>query len=52
MMMLLSFVRLMLNLILVIPGNIMSFPLASAISFYTERERIKALKASSVKIKA
>jgi hypothetical protein len=30
----------------------MIFPLSTAISFYTERERIKALKASTVKVKA
>jgi len=47
-----SFIRLILSLIFVLPGNIMTFPLSSAINFYTEQERIKALKGSSVKIKA
>lgn len=47
-----SLIRLMLSLIFVLPGNIMVFPLSTAISFYAERERIKALKGSSVKVKA
>ena len=47
-----SFIRLMLSLIFVLPGNLMTFPLSAAINFYTEQERIKALKASTVKIKA
>lgn len=50
--MILSLIRLFFCLIFIIPGNIMIFPLSTAISFYTERERIKALKASSVKVKA
>lgn len=50
--MLLSLVRLLFSLIFVIPGNIMLYPLSSAVSFYAEAERIKALKASTVKIKA
>ena len=50
--MMVSFTRLIFSLVFVIPGNIMIFPLGTAVSFYAERERIKALKASSVKIKA
>ena len=50
--MILSFVRLLLSLLFVLPGNIMCFPLTTAISFYSEAERIKALKGSNVKIKA
>jgi len=50
--MIVSLVRLMLNFIFVLPGNLMSLPLSAAVGFYAERERIKALKASSVKIKA
>jgi glycerol-3-phosphate O-acyltransferase/dihydroxyacetone phosphate acyltransferase len=34
-----------------LPGGIITFPLSTAISFYAERERIKALKGSVVKIK-
>ena len=49
---LISFVRLMLSLVFVLPGNIMSLPLSTAIAFYAEQERIKALKSSSVKVKA
>lgn len=47
-----SLIRLMFSLIFVIPGNLLTFPLSAAIAFYTEQERIKALKGSSVKIKA
>ena len=47
-----SLVRLFLSMIFVLPGQVMTFPLAAAIAFYTEQERIKALKGSSVKIKA
>jgi hypothetical protein len=47
-----SLIRLFFCLIFVIPGNLMIFPLSTAISFYTERERIKALKGSTVKVKA
>ena len=47
-----SLIRLILSMIFVLPGNLMTFPLSAAINFYTEQERIKALKASSVKIKA
>lgn len=50
--MLVSFVRLCLSLIFVLPGNIMMFPLAVAISFYTEQQRLSALMGSSVKVKA
>lgn len=50
--MFISLIRLFFCLIFVIPGNIMIFPLSTAISFYTERERIKALKGSTVKVKA
>ena len=50
--MLISFFRLILSLIFVIPGNIMILPLSNAIAFYAERERIAALKTSTVKIKA
>ena len=47
-----SLIRLFFCLIFVIPGNLMIFPLSTYISFYTERERIKALKGSTVKVKA
>lgn len=47
-----SLIRLLLSLIFVLPGNIMILPLSTAISFYAERERIKALKGSDVKVKA
>ena len=50
--MLISFLRLMLSLIFVIPGNIMVLPLSSSISFYAERERVAALATSTVKIMA
>jgi glycerol-3-phosphate O-acyltransferase/dihydroxyacetone phosphate acyltransferase len=50
--MLVSLVRLLLSFIFVLPGNIMVFPLSTAISFYAERERIKALAGSTVKVKA
>ena len=49
---LISFVRLILSLVFVLPGNIMSLPLSTAIAFYAEQERIKALKSSTVKVKA
>jgi hypothetical protein len=47
-----SFLRLILCLIFALPGNIMTLPLSTAIAFYAEQERIKALKNSVVKIKA
>ena len=50
--MLISLIRLCLSLIFYLPGNIISFPLSTAIAYYTENERIKALKSSSVKIRA
>lgn len=50
--MLISLVRLCFSLIFYLPGNIITFPLSAAISYYTEQERIKALKSSTVKIKA
>jgi hypothetical protein len=43
---------LVLSLIFVLPGDIMVFPLSAAISYYTEQERIKALKGSKVKVRA
>ena len=49
---LVSLVRLILSLIFVLPGNIMVFPLSTAVAFYAEQERVKALKKSTVKIKA
>ena len=49
--MMLSLVRLFLSLMFVLPGYIMMFPLSSYISIYAEKERIKALKGSVVKIK-
>jgi glycerol-3-phosphate O-acyltransferase/dihydroxyacetone phosphate acyltransferase len=49
--MMLSLVRLILSLMFVLPGYIMMFPLSSIISIYAEKERIKALKSSVVKIK-
>ena len=50
--MLISLIRLCFSLIFYLPGNIISFPLSTAIAYYTENERIKALKSSSVKIRA
>jgi hypothetical protein len=47
-----SFVRLCLSLVFVLPGNLMTLPLSTAINLYTETQRIKALKGSSVKIRA
>uniref|UniRef100_A0A7S3FS93 Uncharacterized protein n=1 Tax=Strombidium rassoulzadegani TaxID=1082188 RepID=A0A7S3FS93_9SPIT len=47
-----SLLRLLLSLIFVLPGNIITFPLSTAIYFYCEQERVKALKKSSVKVKA
>lgn len=47
-----SLIRLIFSMIFVIPGNVIVFPLSLYISFYTEQERIKALKSSTVKIKA
>ena len=47
-----SLVRLILSMIFVIPGNLMVMPLSMYISTYTEQERLKALKSSSVKVKA
>ena len=41
--MFISFIRLCFSLIFYLPGNIITFPLSTAISYYTERERIKAL---------
>jgi hypothetical protein len=49
--MMVSLIRLCFSLVFVLPGNIMIFPLSNFISFYAEGERIKALKASVVKIK-
>jgi hypothetical protein len=50
--MLISLIRLLLSMLFVVPGDLMVFPLSTAINFYTEQERIKALKGSVVKIKA
>lgn len=50
--MVVSLVRLLFSLIFMLPGNIITFPLSTAIAFYSENERIKALKSSSVKVKA
>ena len=50
--MLYSLIRLLFSLIFVVPGNVITFPLTIGIGFYVERERIKALKNSTVKIKA
>lgn len=47
-----SFVRLFFSLVFVLPGNWMVYPLSLYISNYVERERIKALKNSVVKVKA
>lgn len=47
-----SFFWLCASLIFALPGNLISFPLSTAISFYAEQERIKALRASNVKVKA
>ena len=49
---LISLVRLILSMIFVIPGNLMIMPLSMYISTYTEQERLKALKSSTVKVKA
>lgn len=43
---------LLISLIFVLPGNLMLFPLSSAIAFKGEQERLKALKKSVVKVKA
>jgi hypothetical protein len=48
----LSLIRLLLSLMFVLPGNIIMFPLTSFIGIYAERERLKALKSSTVKVKA
>ena len=50
--MMMSLVRLLFSLIFVLPGNWIIYPLSLVISNYVERERIKALKNSVVKIKA
>ena len=50
--MFISLIRLLLSCLFVLPGDVMVFPLSSAIGYYTEQERIKALKGSVVKIKA
>lgn len=47
-----SLFRLILSLIFVIPGNLMIMPLSLYITQYAENERVKALKGSTVKIKA
>ena len=47
-----SFIRLCLSLVFVLPGYIITLPLSTAINLYTEQQRLKALKASTVKIKA
>jgi glycerol-3-phosphate O-acyltransferase/dihydroxyacetone phosphate acyltransferase len=47
-----SFVRLLFCLIFVIPGYIMIFPLSFTIGNYSEYQRIKSLKGSTVKVKA
>jgi glycerol-3-phosphate O-acyltransferase/dihydroxyacetone phosphate acyltransferase len=47
-----SFIRLLFSLIFVLPGNLMTLPLSTAINLYTEHQRIKALKASTVKVRA
>jgi glycerol-3-phosphate O-acyltransferase / dihydroxyacetone phosphate acyltransferase len=47
-----SFIRLMFSILFALPGTIMLFPLSTSIQFYAERERIKALKGSTVKINA
>jgi len=49
--MIVSLIRLVFSIIFVLPGDIMTLPLSTMISFYAERERVKALKASSVKVK-
>ncbi len=49
---LVSLVRLIFSLIFVLPGNWMIYPLSLFIGHYVERERIKALKNSVVKVKA
>ena len=50
--MLMSLIRLILSLIFMLPGSLMLMPLTTTISFYSERERIRCLKASTVKIMA
>ena len=47
-----SFFMLLISLIFVLPGNLMIFPLSSAIAFKGEQERLRALKKSVVKVKA
>jgi len=48
--MLVSFIRLCFSLVFMLPGTLITFPLSTAISFYSEREKIRCLKASTVKI--
>lgn len=50
--MMISLVRFIFSLIFVLPGNWMIYPLSLFIGNYVERERIKALKNSVVKVKA
>jgi len=50
--MIVSLIRLIFSLLFCLPGTIMLFPLSEAVQFYSERERIKALKGSTVKINA
>lgn len=47
-----SFIRMCISLVFVLPGNIMMFPLSVTVGFYAEQERLSALKSSSVKVKA
>lgn len=39
-------------MLLIIPGNLITYPLTTVVNYQTELERIKALKNSNVKIKA
>lgn len=49
--MIVAFMKWIVCLIFVLPGNLMIFPMSSTVAFYAERERIKALKGSNVKIR-
>ena len=49
--MLWSLAKLLINLVFVLPGNIMIMPLSASVALKGEEERIKALKGSVVKVK-
>mmetsp|Transcript_43096 Transcript_43096/g.31470 ORF Transcript_43096/g.31470 Transcript_43096/m.31470 type:complete len:129 (+) Transcript_43096:1174-1560(+) len=49
---LMSLSRMMLSLVFALPGILMLFPLGLVLQYFAEKERRKALKTSSVKVKA